>query len=88
MSMYLPDNVTLCNCAECGCDLIGGKSLAWYRERSEAEKMTIPTPVLGRINGRPYCCSCLSKKNPYARPGRKEDMAPSQENAIRNLEGD
>lgn len=85
--MRLPADVKLCNCAECGHEIIGESSKEWYKEQSPTVQDQLRC-VEGHINGRPYCALCLKKKRI---PGKKEwrgDPNPSRENAIRHLEGD
>lgn len=58
----LPDDLVVCNCADCGCLL-----RARDQRTTSADAAAIPK-VAGRIRERPYCQTCLS-----ARPaaGRK-----------------
>ena len=83
--MELPDDVFVCNCAECGQLLIGKKSSEWWKKHKDEDDC--PPLMATRICGRPYCSICAM---PRAKsPGRslvvRED-SPFGENAIRALE--
>lgn len=83
--MYGP-SIKMCNCAECGRECLGESNLSWWYKMAEKEKVYHPI-VAGRINGRPYCNLCVNTRPIPNRPGPKNDTSPSQENAIKALEG-
>lgn len=70
----MADEVKVCNCAECGDELIISST------RNE---------VGGRINGRPYCKACIEAKprpTTLGTSGPVEEIDPWQENNIRAME--
>ena len=46
----------LCDCARCGCELLGASMLPY---RHSLAKLTTMEFVADRIDQRPYCISCL-----------------------------
>lgn len=80
------EDVKLCNCAECGCELLGDSMRVWYFSHSEDKRKQLPQLVYLHLNGRPYCMGCSRKKPPPQRKGTRNDISPWQENAIRHLE--
>jgi hypothetical protein len=60
-----PESLRLCNCAECGTQLVALNDLAAACMLDDKDKLRLglvdPKAVAGRINGRPYCSRCLSK---------------------------
>ena len=81
--MIDPEDVKLCNCADCGRELLG----------ESMRDLEIPTEVphvKGRILGRPYCRSCLKIKRTAIRVASwlngMLEPDPSGENAVRELE--
>jgi hypothetical protein len=84
------DELKLCDCAECGRELVGLSMLPWYSTLTHAERSNYPPLVGGHVKGRPYCAWCLSvpaRRPPGGRAGRC-DPSPWTENAVRHLEGD
>ena len=61
-----PADYLLCNCAKCQCELLGESERGFFRQLSPEERKRFPSPVAGRILGRPYCPTCLS---PASRSG-------------------
>ncbi len=59
----LADNLLICNCAECGTQLLGAaeenQALATRVYPNPAKR---PPTVAGRINDRPYCEFCIKSK--------------------------
>lgn len=53
-----PNDIGLCNCAQCNRDLLGEKTFAKFAEGRIQTRQVLPPPVHGRINGRPYCATC------------------------------
>jgi hypothetical protein len=49
------DDVKMCNCAQCGKELLGRSMLGWYNELSLANQRRYPPPCAGYIDLRPYC---------------------------------
>lgn len=81
MSIKVGDDARMCNCAECGRELLA-KEDAW-RIKEGMRKMNV---VAGRMHGRPYCHTCLTVRRPPPSPATPDDISPYQENAIRDLE--
>ena len=52
----------LCNCAECGAELLSIRSKIATSAASGIDKVKkhLPPPVYGKINNRPYCRKCLN----------------------------
>lgn len=90
----LPDNVIVCNCAQCGRLLLGlsspvGALLAL------PDDIEPPPTVYEKVDGRPYCRGCAPKEDaeqparmPQGTVGKnmKEDTHPWQDNALRYWE--
>lgn len=85
------ENIKLCNCADCGAELLGESMRAYKMVMSDREKAELPQLVYCRVAGRPYCLTC-SRSNHSLESGRRVnnvaagDLSPSQENAIKTLE--
>lgn len=80
-------DVKLCDCAECGKELLGSSMFCQLRELSDEQRQNLPSLVVGRIKGRPYCATCLNLcKLPPGRGTREDDGGPWQQNAVRQLE--
>ena len=75
------DDVPMCNCAECQCELYGESARGQI-----ALGPGSPEFVAGRIYGRPYCSACLQVRRPPPGQGTKDDESPWGENAVRALE--
>lgn len=58
----IPQDLKICNCAECSAVVLGDSKADWYDGLSPEEQAKLPSPVRGRINGRPYCGGCLELK--------------------------
>lgn len=84
------DMVRMCNCAACGCDLLGSGQQVIIEFLDKSVRASLPPRVGGRILGRPYCPSCLaprSRGGGGSRVGRlPPEPSPGQENAIRQRE--
>ena len=80
--------IKLCNCAECRRELLGDSLRVWYFGLAEDRRKRYPSPVAGRLLGRPYCEECISTrprpKTGVAQPVREE--SPWSENGVRELE--
>lgn len=94
MNEPLPDMIPLvemvkvCNCAECGQEMLGNGQQRLTSIMNKAEKEQIPkVRVSGRIAGRPYCSSCLTVRRPVGGRSIRDD-SPWQQNAVRALEED
>lgn len=87
-----PEEIRMCDCAQCGAILCGESERAWLGSIAASQAAAFPPCVAGRIFGRPYCANCLRcrKRDPRAaRPAVAEDSAgPWADNAIRALEGE
>ena len=59
--------LTYCNCAACDMELLGDSWLGWWESLPRTTQRLHPTPVDGRINGRPYCRWCLSSERSKSR---------------------
>lgn len=90
-----PEEIKMCNCAGCHCELLGESMESWWHTLSPAQKKKLPRLVKGRILGRPYCTWCLEYRNPLtsasagkvgARNMATEDDNPWQQNAVREME--
>lgn len=86
-----PEDVKVCNCAECKCDLLAAGQALLLDSLTKAQRDELPQcTVYGHINGRPYCTRCLEATHcgNGSRGGRvaKEETLPGQDNAIRSLE--
>jgi hypothetical protein len=81
-----PDDVKLCDCADCGRVMLGESMGLWATTLSATQRARWPVLVGGRVRGRPYCHSCLAgKRVPAGRSGRLHNDG-SQDNAVRCLE--
>lgn len=82
--------IKLCNCAECGCELLGESMFPWVLERPDRERAELPGVVYCRVKGRPYCKACAERPapRPFSSWGGPHDGEPSPwlENAVRELE--
>ena len=58
-----PDDVGLCNCALCGCELLGERTRLLLDDGVIRTHAELPPDVAGRIMGRPYCSACLAHRN-------------------------
>lgn len=60
-----PDALRLCNCAECGTQLVSINDLAKAKLLPDKDKLRLglmdPKAPAGRIQGRPYCSRCLAR---------------------------
>ena len=84
----LPEDVKVCNCASCGCLLLGKNMAAWRCRQKKEVQEELPLVVYGHILGRPYCGPCLRAK-PRPTTGGYEgskDDDPGQQNALRTWE--
>lgn len=54
-----PDDVLMCNCADCGSLLCGESEREWRASLTGPDAARYPACVEGRIQGRPYCFACL-----------------------------
>lgn len=81
----IPDDVKVCNCADCGCLLVAGGYITWIIDRIRSQ---LPTPEMAfhRVNGRPYCNGCMSVVRPPPCAASKDECSPWGENAVRALE--
>lgn len=81
-----PDDIKMVNCADCGCELLGesNKLIVFPHEQLKE----LPGIVSGRILGRPYCKACLLTNRIRTGTSSLPDDNPTQENAIRVLEGE
>ena len=63
-----PDDVGLCNCAMCGCELLGERTriLLDGGDIRVGAGGALPPDVGGRIMDRPYCQKCLDHRNSEA----------------------
>jgi hypothetical protein len=88
MAFSLEDDVKMCNCAGCGCDLLG-ESMHGVDIPKKVRK-DLPPFVRGRILERPYCGPCLATMPRSSLVDRftPGDPDPSRENAVRALEED
>ena len=85
----LLEMVKMCNCADCGKELLGANQEGLVSTMKKRERDSLPHVVGGRILGRPYCYSCLRVKRirtGMSAPGHEPD--PWRENAVRILEED
>lgn len=81
----------LCNCAGCECELLGESCAAYVASLSKRHRNSLPSPVAGRILGRPYCKMCLRLHESFGGGGRRLGRTPAEENhtlgaAVRRLE--
>jgi hypothetical protein len=53
------ENLKVCNCAECGKELVPFKYAAQLTSLAAITRVPAPRFVAGRIKGRPYCYICL-----------------------------
>jgi hypothetical protein len=54
------DDLKLCNCAGCGCELAApGQADLLLALKLTHKGDPIPVPLAGRLDGRPYCSACL-----------------------------
>lgn len=80
------DDVRRCNCAGCDRELSSPTDYRRYRATRRPLK-GLPSPVRGRILGRPYCDECLTFHRPPEKPTPFEDSpGPYYDNALRHLE--
>lgn len=83
----IPPRVKVCNCAYCGCLLIGQSMRKWYKNQSSERRRSLPPLMACRVGGRPYCSTCSSPKYPPAgRSGPVEDNNPWGDNALKDFE--
>jgi hypothetical protein len=54
------DDIRLCNCAACGCDLLGDTMHGYIDTVPDLGEL--PPFVFGRISGRTYCEECFEEK--------------------------
>lgn len=81
------DDVKLCNCAECGCELLGESMVIWLGSLTEKDQRELPGLVYCRVWGRPYCMECAERQSRTSLSAtREEDGGPWQQNAVRALE--
>lgn len=84
-------DLRVCNCADCG-RLLLGESMKDYWLSLDDERKEQRQLVAGRILDRPYCYDCLRVSYPGGGNVRDvmwdTDDNPSQQNAVRALEGD
>ena len=59
------EDLLLCNCAGCGKELLGLGNPPGIKRK--AGRGDYPPLVGGRINGRPYCATCLNSDNSIRR---------------------
>jgi hypothetical protein len=79
-----PDDWIVCNCAECGCLLLGDAMRSRYAVAPSGYFF-----VAGRVNGRPHCRGCLrARKPPPGRATPEDGGGPWQQNVVRQLEGE
>ena len=58
----LPNDVKVCNCADCGRLLIGKQSEPWFLAHYDRTNLDYDPVVAGRISDRPYCGDCLTSE--------------------------
>lgn len=71
---YRDGDVCLCNCSECGCELLSNRHREQYElaKRLGLDMSSLPPFVAGRIKDRPYCSKCLRTSRP-PRPNYSEN---------------
>lgn len=58
-----PDDLKVCECARCGCELMAPGQDALVRVlRSHLNGPSLPAAVAARVAGRPYCAACVSAR--------------------------
>lgn len=88
-----PDTMRVCNCAQCGAEMLGESEEPNRLALTEMWKRALPKPVYRRQCGRPYCKGCAThqrsaRERTASSPGPLEDGSPWQDVAIRAMEGD
>ena len=83
-----PDDVGLCNCASCRCELLGERTRLLLDDGVIRTHAALPPDVGGRIMDRPYCVPCLAVNKSPAGDNASwwSEPSPWQENAVRELE--
>jgi hypothetical protein len=85
-----PEDIRICECAECHCRIVGEASLVDFKSLPIATQIQIADTVdYIRVNGRPYCKSCyggIVRRSFNGVSGVLDDISPWQENAIGDLE--
>ena len=64
------DDLGVCNCAQCGIELLGEKTRERLNKGEARTHAVLPPDVAGRINGRPLCSPCLAVRE------EKSDSTP------------
>lgn len=54
----LADTIKLCNCTECGLEMLGDSMGEYQASLSWETRRIYPPLVAGRVSGRPYCQVC------------------------------
>ena len=72
---YLNQELAMCNCAGCSSLMLGSK----HKDAVRAAKLAgediacLPPLVAGRMDGRPYCATCLDVRQP---PSLAKNLTP------------
>lgn len=87
--MFKYGTIKYCNCRDCDKVLLGESMQPMLQRAIVLGKniSMLPEPVAGRINGVPYCDSCLQVHQPPPGRATRDENPPSIDNGVRALEG-
>jgi len=84
------EDIKMCNCSECGVELVGLSERDWYDQLTVDEMRKYPSLTAARVHGRPFCKRCLESPlrfpGGYSGPIFMDDPGPWEENAVRAFE--